>query len=298
MKLGLIGLGKMGLNLALNAKDCGHEIVGFDATASAKEQAKEAGLLVADSIAQLVEQLPSPKVVWVMVPSGKITEEVVMEVAEHMSAGDIIIDGGNSNYKDSVRLAATLKEQGIYLLDCGTSGGISGARNGGCFMVGGDAKAIAVVEPLYVDIATENGYYYTGKSGSGHYLKMVHNGIEYGMMQAIGEGFEVLEACDFDYDLEAVAKVWNHGSVVRSWLMELAQDAFAQDAKLDALIGKVNASGEAQWTVEDALVLQVPTPVIALSLMMRYRSTQDDSFSGKVVAALRNGFGGHAVTKK
>ena len=298
MKLGLIGLGKMGLNLALNAKDRGHEIVGFDATASAKEQAKEAGLLVADSIAQLVEQLPSPKVVWVMVPSGKITEEVVMEVAKHVNAGDIIIDGGNSNYKDSVRLAATLKEQGIYLLDCGTSGGISGARNGGCFMVGGDAKAIAVVEPLYVDIATENGYYYTGKSGSGHYLKMVHNGIEYGMMQAIGEGFEVLEACDFDYDLEAVAKVWNHGSVVRSWLMELAQDAFAQDAKLDALIGKVNASGEAQWTVEDALVLQVPTPVIALSLMMRYRSTQDDSFSGKVVAALRNGFGGHAVTKK
>lgn len=298
MKLGLIGLGKMGLNLALNANDCGHEIVGFDATASAKEQAKEAGLLVADSIAHLVEQLPSPKVVWVMVPSGKITEEVVMEVAKHVSAGDIIIDGGNSNYKDSVRLAATLKEQGIYLLDCGTSGGISGARNGGCFMVGGDAKAIAVVEPLYVDIATENGYYYTGKSGSGHYLKMVHNGIEYGMMQAIGEGFEVLEACDFDYDLEAVAKVWNHGSVVRSWLMELAQDAFAQDAKLDALIGKVNASGEAQWTVEDALVLQVPTPVIALSLMMRYRSTQDDSFSGKVVAALRNGFGGHAVTKK
>lgn len=298
MKLGLIGLGKMGLNLALNAKDRGHEIVGFDATASAKEQAKEVGLLVADSIAQLVEQLPSPKVVWVMVPSGKITEEVVMEVAKHVSAGDIIIDGGNSNYKDSVRLAATLKEQGIYLLDCGTSGGISGARNGGCFMVGGDAKAIAVVEPLYVDIATENGYYYTGKSGSGHYLKMVHNGIEYGMMQAIGEGFEVLEACDFDYDLEAVAKVWNHGSVVRSWLMELAQDAFAQDAKLDALIGKVNASGEAQWTVEDALVLQVPTPVIALSLMMRYRSTQDDSFSGKVVAALRNGFGGHAVTKK
>ena len=165
-------------------------------------------------------------------------------------------------------------------------------------MVGGAAEAIAVVEPLYLDIATENGYYYTGKSGSGHYLKMVHNGIEYGMMQAIGEGFEVLEACDFDYDLEAVAKVWNHGSVVRSWLMELAQDAFAQDAKLDALIGKVNASGEAQWTVEDALVLQVPTPVIALSLMMRYRSTQDDSFSGKVVAALRNGFGGHAVTKK
>ena len=298
MKLGLIGLGKMGLNLALNAKDRGHEIVGFDATASAKEQAKEAGLLVADSIAQLVEQLPSPKVVWVMVPSGKITEEVVMEVAKHVNAGDIIIDGGNSNYKDSVRLAATLKEQGIYLLDCGTSGGISGARNGGCFMVGGDAKAIAVVEPLYVDIATENGYYYTGKSGSGHYLKMVHNGIEYGMMQAIGEGFEVLEACDFDYDLEAVAKVWNHGSVVRSWLMELAQDAFAQDAKLDALMGKVNASGEAQWTVEDALILQVPTPVIALSLMMRYRSTQDDSFSGKVVAALRNGFGGHAVTKK
>lgn len=298
MKLGLIGLGKMGLNLALNAKDRGHEIVGFDATASAKEQAEEAGLLVADSIAQLVEQLPSPKVVWVMVPSGKITEEVVMEVAKHVSAGDIIIDGGNSNYKDSVRLAATLKEQGIYLLDCGTSGGISGARNGGCFMVGGAAEAIAVVEPLYLDIATENGYYYTGKSGSGHYLKMVHNGIEYGMMQAIGEGFEVLEACDFDYDLEAVAKVWNHGSVVRSWLMELAQDAFAQDAKLDALIGKVNASGEAQWTVEDALVLQVPTPVIALSLMMRYRSTQDDSFSGKVVAALRNGFGGHAVTKK
>lgn len=298
MKIGLIGLGKMGLNLALNAQDKGHTVVGYDVDANMRASAESEGLHVVDSVEDLVANLEDQKIVWVMVPSGDITTSVVRDVASMLCEGDIVIDGGNSNYKNSVMLGTELKEKGIFFLDCGTSGGISGAREGACFMVGGDPKAFAVMEPLYRDIAIENGYLYTGESGSGHYLKMVHNGIEYGMMQAIGEGFELLEASKFAYDHEKVAKVWNHGSVVRSWLMELAEEAFAQDAKLDSLIGRVNASGEAQWTVEDALELKVPTPVIALSLMMRYRSQQDDTFSGKVVAALRNGFGGHEVTKK
>ena len=231
-----------------------------------------------------------------MVPAGVPTNSTIDTLIEKLDEGDIIIDGGNSNYKDNLEQNKRTTAAGIKFFDAGTSGGMSGARNGGNFMIGGDdAEAWKVIEPLFKSIALEDGYLYTGRLGSGHYLKMVHNGIEYGMMQAIAEGFEVLEASQFDYDYEAVAKLWNHGSVVRSWLMELAEEQFAKDPKLDAISGRMHSSGEGKWTIEESLDLEVPAPVIALSLMMRYRSLQEDTFTGKVVSALRNGFGGHAM---
>ncbi|MFC4559857.1 phosphogluconate dehydrogenase (NAD(+)-dependent, decarboxylating) [Virgibacillus kekensis] len=295
MKLGIIGLGKMGYNLALNLVDHDHEVVGYD---NKKVEAADEKLLIKDSIKNLVEELPSPKIVWLMVPAGEITEAVISELTSLLSEGDMVIDGGNSNYKDTLRRAASLKEKGIYLFDCGTSGGTDGARNGACTMIGGDVEKFKIIEPLFEDLSVENGYLYTGKEGSGHFLKMVHNGIEYGMMQSIAEGFEILNKSEFDYDYEKVAKVWNHGSVIRSWLIELIENAFSKDANLDQLRGVMNSSGEGKWTVESALDFEVAAPVIALSLMMRYRSQEDDTFSGKVVAALRNEFGGHAVVNK
>ncbi len=230
-----------------------------------------------------------------MLPAGKPTDDTIKELSELLDEDDVVIDGGNSFYQDSIRHAEILKEQGIHFFDVGTSGGKAGARQNGNFMIGGPQPIFARIEPLFKAIAAEDGYLYTGKAGSGHYLKMVHNGIEYGMMQAIGEGFEVLSESQFDYDNEAVAKVWNHGSVVRSWLMELAQDAFSKDANLDEIKGVMHSSGEGAWTVQEALRLRVPTPVISSALMMRYRSEKDDTMTGKVVAALRNEFGGHAV---
>jgi 6-phosphogluconate dehydrogenase len=220
------------------------------------------------------------------------------KIIPFLSEGDIVIDGGNSQYKESIRRYNELKEMGIHFMDAGTSGGVEGARNGACYMVGGDPEAWSIVEPLFRDTAVENGYLYAGKAGSGHFLKMVHNGIEYGMMAAIGEGFEILEKSEFDYDYEKVARVWNNGSVIRSWLMELTERAFSKDAKLEEIKGIMHSSGEGKWTVETALDLQIAAPVIAMSLLMRYRSLENDTFTGKVVAALRNEFGGHAVEKK
>ncbi|HAT55663.1 MAG TPA: decarboxylating 6-phosphogluconate dehydrogenase [Lactobacillus sp.] len=298
MKLGLIGLGKMGLNLAENMMDHDNEVVGFDLNKDFVAQAVTAGAEGADSLSDMVAKLSSPKVVWVMVPAGKPTESTIDQLLDLLDEGDFIIDGGNSFWKDSVADAAKAEEKGIKFFDCGTSGGQSGARHDGNFMIGGnDAEAFKTLEPLYEGIAQKDGYLYTGKAGSGHYLKMVHNGIEYGMMEAIGEGFDVLEHSTFDYDNEAVARLWNSGSVVRSWLMELAQDAFANDAKLDNIKGTMHSSGEGKWTLEEAMNQQVATPVIAMSLLMRYRSMEDDTFTGKVVSSLRNGFGGHAVDK-
>lgn len=297
----MIGLGKMGLNLVKNAADNKHEVVAFDLNADFVKEADAYSELVspATDIDDMLAQLPSPKVVWVMVPAGVPTNSTIDTLIEKMDEGDIIIDGGNSNYKDNLEQNIRTTAAGIKFFDAGTSGGMEGARNGGNFMIGGDdAEAWKTIEPLFKSIALEDGYLYTGKLGSGHYLKMVHNGIEYGQMQAIAEGFEVLEASQFDYDYEAVAKLWNHGSVIRGWLMELMEDAFSKDPKLEKLAGRMHASGEGQWTIEEGLDLQVPTPVIALSLMMRYRSMQDDTFTGKVVAALRNEFGGHAVDTK
>ena len=232
-----------------------------------------------------------------MVPAGEIVDSVIDSLVPYLTKNDIIIDGGNSNYKDSKRRYSKLKEHGIDFLDCGTSGGTSGALNGACTMIGGDAEVFDYVSKVFKDISVENGSLYTGAAGSGHFTKMVHNGIEYGMMQSIAEGFEVFEHSEFDIDFQKTAKLFNHGSVVRSWLMELTENAFSKDPKLDGIKGIMHSSGEGKWTLETALDLGVPTPVIALSIMMRYRSQMSDTFSGKVVAALRNEFGGHAVEK-
>lgn len=297
MKVGLVGLGKMGINLGQNLLDQRHDVVAFDVNSNAVEQMKEYGALGVSSLQELVQSLETPRVVWLMVPHT-VVDSVISEVKPLLAEGDIVIEAGNSHYKESIRRYNELKENKIRFMDVGTSGGMEGARNGACYMIGGDREAWEIVEPIFRDTAVENGYLYAGEAGSGHFLKMVHNGIEYGMMAAIGEGFEVLEKSQFDYDYEKVARVWNNGSVIRSWLMELTENAFSKDAKLDDIKGVMNSSGEGKWTVETALDLQTATPVIAMSLLMRYRSLEDDTFTGKVVSALRNEFGGHAVEKK
>ncbi|PFM58673.1 6-phosphogluconate dehydrogenase (decarboxylating) [Bacillus cereus] len=297
MQVGLIGLGKMGLNLGKNLMDHKHEVVAFDLNTSAVEEMKEYGATGVSNLNELVQSLQSPRVLWVMVPHA-VVDSVIDEVTPLLSKGDILIEAGNSHYKESIRRYEQLKQDGVHFMDAGTSGGMEGARNGACYMIGGDQEAWDIVEPIFRDTAVENGYLYAGKAGSGHFLKMVHNGIEYGMMAAIGEGFEILEKSEFDYDYEKVSRVWNNGSVIRSWLMELTENAFSKDAKLDDIKGVMHSSGEGKWTVETALDLQTATPVIAMSLLMRYRSLDNDTFTGKVVAALRNEFGGHAVEKK
>ena len=297
MKLGLVGLGKMGYNLGLNFMDHGHEIVAYDINKEAVDRLAADGATGAYSLKEMAEKLENPKIVWLMVPAG-LVDDVLNDLVPLLSEGDIVIEAGNSNYKKSLQRYEALKAKGIAFIDAGTSGGVSGARHGACYMIGGDKKAFSLVEPLFKDTAVENGYHFTGQPGGGHFLKMVHNGIEYGMMAAIAEGFEVLEKSEFDFDYEKVARVWNHGSVIRSWLMELTENAFSKDPKLESIRGVMHSSGEGKWTVETALDLQVPTPVIALSLMMRYRSLEEDTFTGKVVAALRNEFGGHEVVKK
>lgn len=295
----MIGLGKMGINLVANLRRNGHEVVAYDLNQTAIQEAVNLGASAATDLDDVLAQLPTPKIVWVMLPAGKPTDATIQTFSEKLAADDILIDGGNSFFEDSLKHNALLSAQGIKFFDVGTSGGMSGANQDGNFMIGGDdAASFKIIEPIFADIAQADGYLYTGKAGSGHYLKMVHNGIEYGMMQSIAEGFDVLEHGQFDYDNEAVAKVWSHGSVIRGWLMELAESAFSKDPNLDQLKGVMHSSGEGKWTLDEALKLQVPTPVIALSLMMRYRSLEDDTFTGKVVAALRNEFGGHAVDKK
>ncbi len=297
MKVGLIGLGKMGLNISRNLIDHNHEIVAFDINEQAVEEIKQYGAQGTSNLKELVQSLESPRIIWIMVPH-KVVDQVIQELQPLLTSGDIVIEAGNSHYKESMRRYDEFKEVGISYLDVGTSGGMEGARNGANYMIGGDPEAWEAVEPIFQDTSVEKGYLYTGKSGSGHFLKMVHNGIEYGMMAAIGEGFDVLEKSQFDYDYERVARVWSNGSVIRSWLMELTENAFAKDARLDDIKGIMHSSGEGKWTVEEALDLQAATPVIALSLMMRYRSLETDTFTGKVVAALRNEFGGHAVEKQ
>lgn len=298
MEIGMIGLGKMGLSLTLNLLDHQHKVVGFDKNSALSESVANDDFQLAASLKELVGSLSTPRKIWLMVPAGEVTTAVIDELTPMLDKGDILIDGGNSHYKETLKRAETLAEHGIYFFDCGTSGGVEGAKTGACTMIGGDSEAFKEIEPLFRDVSLENGYLYTGKSGSGHFLKMVHNGMEYGMMQAIGEGFDILEKSEFDYDYEDVAKVFNHGSVIRSWLMELMENAFSKDANLDEIRGVMNSSGEGKWTVETALDLQAAAPVIALSLMMRHRSQENDTFSGKVVAALRNEFGGHDVVKK
>ena len=299
MQIGLIGLGKMGYNIALNLKNHGHDVVAYDVSAALTASIGTVeGISTGDTLDSLCRQLTGRRVIWLMVPAGPIVDDVINSLVPHLTPGDILIDGGNSNFKDSVRRYTALKGKDIDFIDCGTSGGTSGALNGACTMVGGEPEVYAFCKAVFDDISLPGGSLYVGGPGAGHFTKMVHNGIEYGMMQAIAEGFEVLEQSQYDVDFQKVAELWNHGSVVRSWLMELVANAFSKDPHLDSIRGVMHSSGEGKWTLETALDLGVPTPVIALSLLMRYRSQQDDTFSGKVVAALRNEFGGHAVERK
>lgn len=297
MQIGFVGLGKMGYNLALNLHRQGYEVVAYDvATENVKNILLE-GITPAFSLGEMCQLLTDRKVIWLMVPAGKPVDDCIETLLPHLAPNDIVIDGGNSNFNDSVRRHNYLKSKGIDYLDCGTSGGVEGALHGACTMIGGEDDVFAYCESVFKAISLPNGYLHAGGPGSGHFVKMVHNGIEYGMMQAIAEGFEVMEKSKYNLDLEQVARVFNHGSVVRSWLMELTESAFSKDPKLETIKGVMHSSGEGKWTLETALDMGIPTPVIALSLLMRYRSQQDDTFTGKVVAALRNEFGGHAVEK-
>lgn len=298
MQIGLVGLGKMGYNLALNFKSKGFEVVAFDVNKSAAEKISKEGVSTTSVMSDMALALNGRKVIWLMVPAGHVVDVVLNNLKIYLNPGDIIIDGGNSHFKDTLARARDLEKIGVELLDCGTSGGVDGARNGVCTMVGGKKEVFDYCESIFKAISVPNGFLYCGKTGNGHFTKMVHNGIEYGMMQAMAEGLEVLHRYDTDVDLAAVSKVWNHGSVVRSWLMELTQSALEKDKNLESIKGVMHSSGEGKWTVEAALEMGVPTPVITMSLLMRYRSQVEDTFSGKVVAALRNEFGGHAVEKK
>jgi 6-phosphogluconate dehydrogenase len=297
MQLAMIGLGKMGGNMTERLMRDGHALVVYDRDPAVVARYQELGASPAKDLADLVGQLAAPRVVWIMVPSGKPTDETVDALTALLSPGDVIIDGGNSNYKDSIARAERLSAAGMHFIDSGTSGGVWGLENGYCLMVGGDAEAVKRCEPIFRSLAQEGGYAHVGPAGAGHYVKMVHNGIEYGLLQAYAEGYEILSASKRfpGLDLPQIAELWQHGSVVRSWLNELAVDAFKKNPKLDGLKGYVADSGEGRWTVAEAIDEDVPAPVITLALLMRLRSRQEDSFSGKVIAALRNEFGGHAV---
>jgi 6-phosphogluconate dehydrogenase len=298
MKIGMIGLGKMGGNMTERLMRDGHEVVVFDRSADAVSKYAALGAVASSDAADMVTRLTAPRVVWIMVPAGKPVDDTIASLLPGMSKGDVIIDGGNSNFHDTMRRGEELSAKGIHLVDSGTSGGIWGLANGYCLMIGGADEAFALCEPIFRTLAPENGYAHMGKTGSGHYVKMIHNGVEYGMLQAYAEGYEILNASkDFELDLHRIAKVWNNGSVVRSWINELAERAFEKEGNVDSLKGFVADSGEGRWTVQEAVDLDVPAPVITLSLLMRLRSRQEDSFSGKVIAALRNEFGGHAVQK-
>jgi 6-phosphogluconate dehydrogenase len=299
MKLGFVGLGKMGGKMVERLMNGGHEIVAFDPAKEALDEAEKKGVVPADSLQALVDKLDALRVIWVMVPSGRPTEETISSLSSLLEAGDIIIDGGNSLYKDSMQRAEALEEKGISLLDAGTSGGVWGLKIGYCLMVGGEEAAFQQVEPIFKTLAPDNGYAYVGVSGAGHFVKMVHNGIEYALLQGYAEGFEIMNAKKaFDLDLQKVAHLWNHGSVIRSWLLELAENAFESDPHLSSIRGYVEDSGEGRWTVAEAIENDVPAPLITLSLLERFRSRQEESFGAKVIAALRNEFGGHGVKKK
>ena len=296
MRIGFIGLGRMGANMVRRLLRDGHEIVAYNRTPEKTHEIATEGATAAFTIEDLVARLERPRAVWIMVPAGDATEAQIEELLEHLEPGDTIVDGGNTNFHDDVRRHAALKAKGIGYVDAGVSGGIWGLQVGYCLMVGGDTEAVVSLEPVFRSLAPEDGYLHVGGPGAGHYVKMIHNGIEYGMMQAYAEGFEIMHASTYDLDLRGIADLWNHGSVVRSWLLELAARAFAaQGNDLAHLRGWVADSGEGRWTVQEAIDRDVPAPVITLALLNRFRSRQDDSYGAKVLAALRNEFGGHAV---
>src|SRR6266508_1160779 len=297
MELGFVGLGRMGGNMVTRLLQDKHTIVAYDRGADAVAAAAGRGARTAGSLAELVKTLAPPRAVWVMVPAGEATENTIRELATLLSRGDTVIDGGNTNYKDDVRRGQELAARGLHYVDAGTSGGIWGLKVGYCLMVGGDREPVARLEPLFRSLAPANGYLHVGGIGAGHYVKMVHNGIEYAMMQAYAEGFELMAESSYGLDLPKIADLWNHGSVVRSWLLELAADALAADPRLESLRPYVEDSGEGRWTVLDAVEKAVPAPTITAALFARFRSRRDNSFADRMLAALRNAFGGHAVRR-
>jgi 6-phosphogluconate dehydrogenase len=297
MELGFIGLGKMGMNMVTRLRRDQHRIVAFDRSADLIKQADAQGCTGASSLADLVGKLSAPRAVWVMVPSGAPTEETVQAVAALLQPGDTIIDGGNTRFHDDVRRAAELKTRGIHYVDAGTSGGIWGLKVGYCLMVGGENAAVNRLAPIFKTLAPDDGWAHVGAAGAGHYVKMVHNGIEYSMMQGYAEGFELMSKSEYKLDLARIADLWMHGSVVRSWLLELAAGALKDDQKLEKLKGYVQDSGEGRWMIADAIEKDVPVPTLTTALFTRFRSRQEESFAEKMLAALRNAFGGHAVRR-
>ncbi|MEW6683714.1 MAG: phosphogluconate dehydrogenase (NAD(+)-dependent, decarboxylating) [Nitrospirota bacterium] len=297
MELGFVGLGKMGMNMVTRLQRGAHRVVVYDRTTDLVKQAEGTGCVAASSLADMISKLAAPRAVWVMVPSGAPTEETVQAVAALLQPGDAIIDGGNTKFHDDVRRAPELKKKGIHYVDVGTSGGVWGLKLGYCMMVGGEEATVRRFEPIFATLAPENGWAYMGGHGAGHYVKMVHNGIEYSMMQGYAEGFELMSKSEYGLDLAKIANLWMQGSVVRSWLLELAAGALAQDPRLEKLKGYVQDSGEGRWTILDALDKDVPVPTLTAALFTRFRSRQEESFAEKMLAALRNAFGGHAVRK-
>jgi 6-phosphogluconate dehydrogenase len=300
MELGMVGLGRMGANMAERLVKGGHKVTGFDPSADARKAAEADGVAAATSLEALVKALPTPRVVWLMVPSGKITDDTVNTLLPLLTKGDTVVDGGNSNYKDTLRRAALYAEHDLGYVDCGTSG-VWGLKEGYSMMIGGDKKTVDALNPIFKTLAPakDQGWGHVGPVGSGHYTKMVHNGIEYGMMQAYAEGFNILKhKQDFNLDLHQVGEIWRYGSVVRSWLLDLTTDALGKNPNMDGIAPYVVDSGEGRWTVDAALELSVSAPVITLSLMERYRSRDDDSFADKLLFSMRNEFGGHAIKKE
>jgi len=297
MKIGMVGLGKMGANMTERLIGGGHQVVAYDLSADARDAAAAKGAQAATSLADLAAKLTPPRAAWVMVPAGEPTDSTIAELAEHFGTGDVIVDGGNSNYKEAAPTAERLAARGIGFVDAGTSGGVWGLKEGYCLMVGGTKEAVAVVEPAFLTLAPEGGYAHVGPVGAGHFVKMVHNGIEYGLMQAYAEGFEIMNAAEeFSLDLHEIASIWRYGSVVRSWLLELLERSMRPGAGLDQISGVVVDSGEGRWTVAEAIDRAVPAPAISAALYARFASRDKDSLADKLLAAMRNQFGGHAVT--
>ena len=297
MELAFIGLGKMGMNMVTRLRRGDHRVVAFDRSAELVTKSEAVGCQGATTLEDMVSKLKAPRVVWVMVPSGGPTEDSVQKLGQLLSPGDILIDGGNSNFHDDVRRAEELKAKGIHYVDVGTSGGIWGLQNGYCMMVGGPKESVESLKPILDTLAPPDGWAYMGTAGAGHYVKMVHNAIEYSMMQGYAEGFELMAKSDYRLDLGKIADVWMHGSVVRSWLLELAVGALKQDPKLEQLKGYVQDSGEGRWMIQDAIDKDVPVPTLTAALFTRFRSRQEESFAEKMLAALRNAFGGHSVRR-
>jgi len=300
MRIAMVGLGRMGMNMARRLLGGGHDVVVYNRSREKTDDLLKEGAVGTYSMEEMVKRLSPPRAVWIMLPAGKVVEKFIGRLQELLEPGDIIVDGGNGHYKDDIRRAAQLEEKGIVYLDAGVSGGIWGLSLGYCTMVGGPRDTFEHLEPVFKTLAPEEGYLYCGPAGAGHFVKMVHNGIEYGLMQAYGEGFEILEASPYgkDLDFAQISHLWNRGSVIRSWLLELAEDAFERNARLEDVEDFVEDSGEGRWAVQQALETSVPVPVISASLFARFRSRQESSFSSRLLATLRHAFGGHGIIRK